>query len=321
MNWQRAIEALGELMLVRVSAIRPQIFAFVLLAGATLCAQSEHSPIDTDPIEDRSHPAHSVEMSVPSHGETLFGIFYAAAGVGNHPTVVLLHGFPGYEQNLDLAQTIRRAGWNVLALHYRGSWGVGGAFSLAHTMEDADAMVAFVRSQAASTKYRIDRDRIVVVGHSMGGYLAASAAAHEPAVAGTVMIGTWDITAPTRAAAGLSRNQLVERVAKEDGTEPADFLPLRGTDPQTLATEIVDHRDAWDLNRFAPKLASRPVLLLTAHDGSEAGSTRFEAALKAAGSTQVRRIYTETDHGFSEKRIQLQLLVLDWLATLPASTR
>src|SRR5262249_30759002 len=111
------------------------------------------SAICIDPIADSARPASSTEMTVPSHGEQLLGILYAAAGAGNHPTVVLLHGFRGFEQNLDLAQAIRRAGWNVLALHYRGSWKVGGTFSLAHAIEDANAMIAFVRSPAAVNKW------------------------------------------------------------------------------------------------------------------------------------------------------------------------
>src|SRR5580704_2144070 len=141
-------------------ATRLRSCLLVLLACAVLHGQNKYSAINEDPAPDPAHPAFSVEMTAPSHGETLFGIFYGAAGAGDHPTVVLLHGFPGYEQNLDLAQAIRRAGWNVLALHYRGSWGVGGDFSLAHAMEDADAMVAFARSQAAGGKYHIDRNRI-----------------------------------------------------------------------------------------------------------------------------------------------------------------
>jgi len=138
-------------------------------------------PPRADTAPDLNPGASSVKMTVPSHGEMLLGIFYEAAGPGKHPTVVLPHGFPGYEQNLDLAQAMRRAGWNVLAMHYRGSWGVGGDFSLAHASEDADAMVAFAHSPEPARKYHIDPDRIVVVGHSMGGYMAAWAAAHESA--------------------------------------------------------------------------------------------------------------------------------------------
>jgi pimeloyl-ACP methyl ester carboxylesterase len=53
----------------------------------------------------------------------LNAVLYIAAGEGPHPNVLLLHGLPGNEQNIDLAQSMRRAGWNVLTFHYRGSWG------------------------------------------------------------------------------------------------------------------------------------------------------------------------------------------------------
>ena len=132
---------------------------------------------------------------VPSHGEKLLGVFYLAAGADRHPTLILMHGFPGFEQNLDLAQAIRRAGWNVLAVHYRGSWGVKGNFSYAHAIEDADAEVAFVRDPANAAKYHIDPNKVVLLGHSMGGFMVASAAAHDPKISGVVMISAWNIGA------------------------------------------------------------------------------------------------------------------------------
>ncbi|HEX4580627.1 MAG TPA: DUF1749 domain-containing protein, partial [Acidobacteriaceae bacterium] len=79
-----------------------------------------------------SVPAATQQMSLPSHGSALLGILYLAAGAGSHPTAVIFDGFPGYEQNLDIAQTLRAHGWNVLAMHYRGSWGVKGKFSFEH---------------------------------------------------------------------------------------------------------------------------------------------------------------------------------------------
>ncbi|MDO8912512.1 MAG: hypothetical protein Q8N10_08825 [Phenylobacterium sp.] len=32
----------------------------------------------------------------------------------------------GNEKNLDLAQAVRRAGWNAVTFNYRGSWGSPG---------------------------------------------------------------------------------------------------------------------------------------------------------------------------------------------------
>jgi dipeptidyl aminopeptidase/acylaminoacyl peptidase len=254
-------------------------------------------------------------MVVPSHGEKLFGIFYFAAGADDHPTVVLLHGFPGYEQNLDLAQAMRRAGWNVLALHYRGSWGVGGDFSLEHAMEDADAMVDYVLSDEAAKKLHIDRKRIAVVGHSMGGYMALSTTAHHPTVLGVVGIGTWDISEPARNTEGISADKRLARIEKLNGSETADFIPLHNYSPTKLNEEMLNGKK-WDPVRFVPQLATRPVLLMTADDDSEASSTRLQAALKAAGNKQAEKIYTTTNHGFNDKRIYLESIVLNWLSGL-----
>jgi hypothetical protein len=66
----------------------------------------------------------------------MFGLIYEAPGVGPHPTALVLHGFPGNERNLDLAQAIRRAGWNAVFFHYRGAWGSEGSFGFVHVLED-----------------------------------------------------------------------------------------------------------------------------------------------------------------------------------------
>src|ERR1700721_1446167 len=97
------------------------------------------SAVISDPVPDPVHPPRSAQVLIPSHGMEMNGLFYLAGGAGPHPTIVLLHGFPGNEQNLDLAQAIRRAGWNVLTLHYRGSWGSPGKFSFSNALEDSDA--------------------------------------------------------------------------------------------------------------------------------------------------------------------------------------
>ena len=73
-------------------------------------------------------------MQIPSHGALMNALVYVAAGAGPHPAVILLHGFPGNERNLDLAQDIRRAGWDVLYFNYRGSWGTPGNFSFGHAV-------------------------------------------------------------------------------------------------------------------------------------------------------------------------------------------
>jgi pimeloyl-ACP methyl ester carboxylesterase len=84
---------------------------------------------------------------------------YVAAGIGPHPTLVLCHGWPGNEKNLDLAQAVRRAGWNVVTFNYRGSWGSPGNFHFAQNPEDAKAVLAYLRDPANAAKLGVDPKR------------------------------------------------------------------------------------------------------------------------------------------------------------------
>jgi pimeloyl-ACP methyl ester carboxylesterase len=94
----------------------------LILASALLCASLHHplhaqelpAAITTDPAPDKANPAAMETFQIPSHGAMLNALAYIGEGAGPHPVVLLLHGFPGNEKNLDLAQAIRRDGWDVV---------------------------------------------------------------------------------------------------------------------------------------------------------------------------------------------------------------
>lgn len=284
-------------------------------------AQDVSSALNVDPALDTKFPASMISLAgVPSHGESLLGVFYLAAGAGAHPTLVLMHGFPGFEQNLDLAQAVRRAGWNVLAVHYRGSWGVKGDFSFQHAIEDADAEVAFVSDPANAKKYRIDTSKIVLLGHSMGGFMVASAADHDRKIAGVAMISAWNIGASFPPAGGNASQHEEDDQAKkklvEDFTQDNDVTPLAGCTVESLVNEAYEHRATWNFNDFAASLASRPVLVITSDDGLGPQDQTFATALKKAGDTRVTEAHFPTDHPYSDHRLALTTVVLKWLASL-----
>lgn len=94
-------------------------FCSALLVSAAL-AQSVPSSIFTDTKPDRLHPAKMTVLHIPSHGVSINGLLYQPSGAGPHPTLVMCHGL-GNEKNLDLAQAVRRSGWNAVTFNYRGS--------------------------------------------------------------------------------------------------------------------------------------------------------------------------------------------------------
>ncbi len=126
----------------------PGVAAALCLWLAQAYAQPIPAAVGTDPAPDARFPARSAVIHVPSFGGTINGLVYVASGAGPHPTLVLCHGLPGNEKNLDLAQAVRRAGWNAVTFNYRGSWGSPGTFSFAHTLEDAASVLAYLRMPA-----------------------------------------------------------------------------------------------------------------------------------------------------------------------------
>jgi len=106
--------------------MRLHLLAVLALSALSATAQSVPTAIDTDPPVDRAHPASMTVLHLPSHGVLINGLVYSPAGAGPHPTLVICHGLPGNEKNLDLAQAVRRAGWNAVTFNYRGSWAVRG---------------------------------------------------------------------------------------------------------------------------------------------------------------------------------------------------
>ena len=278
-------------------------WAFAALLVLTVGARAAPpAAVIADPPLDKAHPAAMAYVRIPSGGELMNGVLYTAAGTGPHPAVLLLHGFPGNEQNLDLAQAIRRAGFDVLTLHYRGAWGSPGTFSFAHAIQDSDAAAAFLRGNAA--KYHLDPKRIFVVGHSMGGFMAASVAAHDPAIAGLVMISAWNIG---RDGGQLHNRSFRDAMLKDEFRD--DVIPLAGATADGLMDEAMANAKAWDFVQWAASLKTRPALLLSADDNTQADAHHLAQALGAKAT----EVHMATDHPYSDHRIALESTVVGWL--------
>ena len=260
-----------------------------------------------DPARDKDHPADMAAFQVDIAGSKVNAILYTASGTQPHPTMLFLHGFPGNETNIDLLQAVRRAGWNAMRINYRGSWGSQGMFSFAGARADGEAAVAWLLDPANVAKYHIDPKRLVVAGHSMGGFMAADAVAAEPRVAGTVMIDAWNIAGDAA--------QLTNDKARKNAVESmrADTAPLAAT-PEALVTEIERDRARLDLEKLSARIADRPVLMIGADFANAPEVRKQAAAARAAGAKDLTEAYYPTDHSFSDARIALEGEVIRWLA-------
>jgi diadenosine tetraphosphate (Ap4A) HIT family hydrolase/acetyl esterase/lipase len=267
-----------------------------------------------DPARDAAHPADMAVFTVPTGGVRVNAMMYLASGDQPHPTMLMLHGFPGNETNIDLMQAVRRAGWNVMRVNYRGSWGSPGKFSFAGSRADGEAALAFLRDPANVARYHIDPARIVVAGHSMGGFMAADASAADPRVAGTVLLDAWDI--------GKLKNQMVDAATRKAAIEQRrpDTVPLAGTSPELLIKEIETDAAKLDLEALSARIADRPLLLIGAEHAGAPTTRKLAAAARQAQAKALTETYMDTDHSFSDSRIALEAEVLRWLGQFDPAT-
>jgi pimeloyl-ACP methyl ester carboxylesterase len=278
--------------------------ALVLVPRAAEAATAQCSAVDRP--RDAAHPAHNQQLLIPSGGVGLNALLFQAAGAGPHPTVILMHGLPGNERNLDLAQAIRRCGWDVLTFTYRGAWGSPGDFSIANSMEDTVAALAFARSPEAA-KRGIDARHIVLAGHSMGGATAMMTASGAKGLDGLVLIDAWNIAKGTSKGA-FNRSEMIA------GFD--DFgNSLHGGTPASVADEVIARRSQWDLVAAASRVAPMPVLTINAKYGIGARNEPVTEALRKAGA-RVTAVTIDSDHSFSDHRLALAATVTNWLQKL-----
>ncbi len=287
------------------------LFTFALFAVATAPAKDLaviDATTDDRPVFNSDFPPALKAVDFQSDGKRLNGQIYLADGPGPHPTVTLLHGYPGNEKNMDLAQALRRNGFNVFTFHYRGAWGSEGKFSFANVVQDVDNALAMLRSRAG--EYRIDVDRLILIGHSMGGFAALQSATRNDDIDCVSGIAAADI-----GAFGYIIENDTE--AKSAFAADADTLQmLAGWTGEKAIKELLEKRDAHSLIALAPALAGKSVLLVAA-DQDEAVPVNFVhapmvAAYTAEPTIKLADVILSGDHSFSWSRMALIHEVVNW---------
>ncbi|MES2097736.1 MAG: alpha/beta fold hydrolase [Pseudomonadota bacterium] len=284
------------------------VFALLALAApaAALAWQSVPPAIYTDPVPDPQNPPRMEVLHIPSGKVKINGVAYIPSGPGPHPVVVLCHGLPGNEKNLDLAQALRRAGWTVVTFNYRGSWGSPGEYSFANDLADVDAVLAYLRTPESVVALGSDPKRMVLMGHSLGGWATLLTAAHDRGLIGAVAFSPGNIGA----LAGLPRDMRIKALGNNG-------MEALATTSEKEADEIGANAQAYNFINTASGLTGTPLLLLTSDDGLRGPADALAASIRKQGGSKVSEVHVATDHSWSGARIRLASEIIRWLDGLP----
>lgn len=263
-----------------------------------------------DPNSGEKSPASMAPVYFLSGGSKVFGTFFSAAGEGQHPTILLIGGFPGNEVNFDIAHMLRRQGFNVLTFYARGSWGSEGEYSWKNLIEDGAAAIKFLQSDVAKEKYFVDKENISLVGHSMGGFSALYNSLRFDEIKNVCAIAPFN--------AGmfgqfLAVNFEVKLYAIQQMQPAMDFVKCDSA--ESLLNEMIENQKDWNFVTHLAKLSKKNLLVVSAKYDSiapvELHHIPLEAKIKQVNPNS-EFVILETGHSFSDKRIQLMRLISDW---------
>jgi len=294
--------------------MRKLMFLLVLLlvGNNTLAVQTGFDPMSMERARDPNAPPAISELTFESHGNRLTGLIYIANGPGPHPTVVLLHGFPGNEKNLDIAQVLRRAGFNVMFFHYRGAWGSEGNYQVLKGYEDALVALDFLRKPGNAAKYRVDTTKLSVLGHSLGGYTSLAAGRRDK---GLVCVGAMSPVNMGVWAGGVNaKDPALDRVVAYADT----LFMLHGFNAEAMRVQMSSAKiEEVDTTLFAPGLRGKSVFMVVGEqDEVTPASVMFDPVVAAYSKDDKIKLQHHTisgDHSYSWSRVRLTRLVLAWL--------
>lgn len=235
---------------------------------------------------------------IPSEGMDLLGTIYIGLGEGSRPTALLLHGLPGFEKNVDIAYGLREIGWNVLIPRYRGCWGSEGNYRFTGIPTDVKNSITHLE-----TKPYVDKEKIFLIGHSLGAWATIITTAQDARVKGGVAIAGGISPKPTEADA--RGNNHVKNLIEQKFLKNITF--------EEAVQDLIKRGRDFASQDWIGKIAPRPLLMIGGEQDEAATPERVEALYAYAKEPKKLIMIKDADHVFTTKRHKLVTTVIDWL--------
>jgi alpha/beta superfamily hydrolase len=259
-----------------------------------------------------------VKIDLISNGNKLDAKFYPVKRGIPSPTVILLHGIPGNDNNpLGLAERLNKNEINILVFNYQGTFNSEGLFNFNNCWNDIGVALDFLKQKKNIQQFSIDTSRIIVCGYSVGGSLALTTAVHNPEINNIIAIAGGNdqsIYLKRMAANQAYRNGFEKRFVSLYSPKG----PIKGdsTYLHHYFDTIIPEVDNYDLIKNADKLKNRSILFITGWLDNEIPMEEYiipvYRQLKIMNSENVYIKAFETDHYFSNVMDELTNSITEW---------
>jgi len=258
----------------------------------------KYALFNEDPIvSKRNERPMSIPLLIPSGDHALAGRILMAKGKDAKPTVIFLHGNPGFEKNEETGQMLRRAGYNTVFCSYSGTWGNKGVFSYKQSIQDVKAIVAYLTKN--SKQVRVDSQAIYLCGFSMGADIALLAGQELEQVKGIISIDPWN---------GHHSLELKSEQELSTYIQNLEQRPCIQIESGKAFVDGIITNSGMDLKEPLKNYPNRMLHIFSKKKDMRA----FKSFCDEINEEDIL-VLNACDHSFSDKRMALAQILYDWL--------
>ena len=269
---------------------------FIVLISQSCQEVKQNNAAFTDFENNPDYPAFNEEMIFTIAGDTVAGYGFIANGKALKETIILAHGFPGNDNNFDVAQAIRRTGKNVIHFNYRGSWGSQGNYLYTNGLDDIDGIIKYLSIPENAKRLRIRTDDFTLLGRSYGGGIALIQGSKNEQVKKIIAVSSANYG-----------DRLAPYTTLDDLVAYKKYMAKQimiNVDINTFLQEMLDNKDRFNVVTYKDLLKEKKVLIIEDSDRNMNWISQLE---------NIELVNIESGHNFIDKRIKMTNTIINWL--------
>lgn len=239
--------------------------------------------------------AFNESLIISINQDSISAYAFIAKGAAPKETVILLHGLPGNEKNIDLAEKLRQDGKNVIYFNYRGSWGSQGQFLYSNCLEDISKVIDYLTNDIISKKLRIKKNSFCLLGHSLGGGIAVLHGVKDNRVKKIIALSAFN------AGYELNNDSFDELKSFQNYLNKQFMLNI---DTEKFISEVLNHYISWNLLFVNSYQFDKRLIFIDENKNNYSW-------VKSIKNSEY--LIIDSDHSFSDKRNELAIEVLKWI--------
>lgn len=236
------------------------------------------------------------ELLINIQGDTIAGYAFIADGVSKKATAIIIKGYPGNDSNFDLALALRENGINAILFNHRGAWGSQGKYLYSNCLKDVGHVIDHLMEPENSQNLRIDTDKFILIGRSLGGGVALISGSQINNVEKIIGISNVNYGDLMLNYSQVNELKHYSRYMKKQ--------IMMNHDINEFLEELIVHKKEFKLENYSEALALKKVFLIE-------DTHKNDHWIKKVKNAEIR--YLDSDHNFTDQRNLMIEEILSWL--------